>query len=267
MATDEEFVIEARLDQYVQRLRNRRGLTQKEAAAKCNTGLTTFRKIEQGETSGYGDSVLSAIAEVLCDTEDERSHLWALAGRPEFSAAQRAISAVGSISKIMRQFDAYPIAYMDFEWTIREANQRYDEAYPGIVTAPSMPEWLMFDPRARLVCPDWWREVESLVAVTRHLLTDPVLGEGVRALLEKLKPSPTFRMVWESGLVYAQRPSPYRRVWVPSTETMIIFEEFLLPVAMGGVLVLNIPVDGDDADALADLDWGLRNYSVPRAGR
>ncbi|MGW4248219.1 MmyB family transcriptional regulator [Nocardia sp. NPDC004722] len=254
---DPDFTIDARLDSFVRGLRTRRGWTRVRAAKEANVGLATYRKIERGETAGYGEVALEGIADSLCDNEHERAHLWALAGRPEFSAMQRVVSAVGSIQKIMRQFDPYPAGWMTEGWRIELANDRFRELYPGMIDAPSVPEWVFFDPRARLVSPDWWREVESLVGVCRHLLTDPGTRDQVLPILEALRPSPIFRQVWASGIVYTQRPSPLRRIWSPAQETTLLYEEFLLPTMAGGVLILTIPADETE---VTELDWGLRRY-------
>jgi transcriptional regulator with XRE-family HTH domain len=100
------------------------GLRREEVATLAGVGLTWYTWLEQGRPIAASDQVLGAIARALRMTEDERDHLFALAGAtPPERDEHACVSAahLDLLSKLM----PYPAAVQTARFDIRAYNRSY----------------------------------------------------------------------------------------------------------------------------------------------
>ncbi|WP_306357413.1 MULTISPECIES: helix-turn-helix domain-containing protein [unclassified Nocardia] len=227
---------------YAKWLRNRRSWTQLQLAQRVRIGKSTYERIEQGATARYRDGVLEKLANVLCDNEHELAHWWALAGQPISALGE--VTSPADIGALLDGLSPLPAAWID-NWRVAEANARHRELMPGLHEAETLPHWVFGDVRAKLVCPDWQREATIVTGLLRHYAVSHRGRGATPDVIASLMAYPEFRYLWESGIVYARRPEPNRRIWSPSTQTMTVVREAIIPTSAAGQLIVGFPADND----------------------
>lgn len=213
---------------FVSTLRRGRGaMTQEEFAGAVDVSKATIAKIEQG-VPGYrpSPSVTARIADVLKLSPVERYHLDVLTGRaPESTATFRA-----AVSQEQAMLDAFaaevPAAWVE-NWSIALANKRFRSLWPGMDEGNSLLEWWFLDGRAKEVTPNWLWEAEVQVGQLRAFAADPANHARAREILGRLSGDPTFRELWESGVVWYERPGP-RRVVSAGEGELVLMDTFVV---------------------------------------
>lgn len=218
------------LGEFVQRKRIQLEVSQKTLAAMVGVSYSYMQKIEQDDVTGIlGDAVAAQLILILRLDHDEAAHLRVLAGfSPALFANTRA--ETDTVRTLLAAFGPNPAARYS-GWRIISANSAFALLWPGLVGAPSFPEWLLADYRARAVTPDWEAEVRMMTAWFRGYTADPdpIRQRRGRELLERLWRWPEFRDAWNSGAVTHSRHGRLRRVMVNGGGVEVRVREILLP--------------------------------------
>ncbi|WP_216917187.1 helix-turn-helix domain-containing protein [Nocardia noduli] len=195
------------LGEFVGSRRRKRKITQADFAAAIDVVTQTVAKLEQGAAYNPSEAVVRRIGEVLQCTQHERYHLDVLTGRAPESTATFRLPLSHELA-VLKSFAAdVPAAWVE-SWRIDEANDLFRSLWPGMDTAPSLLEWWFFDSRAKRVTPNWDWEAEVQVGQLRSFAAEPSNHPRARDLLDRLVDDPVFCDMWNSGVVWYDRPGP-----------------------------------------------------------
>lgn len=100
------------------------GLRREEVAQLAGVGLTWYTWLEQGRPIAASEQVLAAIARALRLTDDERDHLFALAGVPIPDRAESHCLRAGHLLAI-EKFMPFPAAVQNARFDILAYNRAY----------------------------------------------------------------------------------------------------------------------------------------------
>lgn len=112
------------------------GLRREEVAHLAGVGLTWYTWLEQGRPIAASDQVLNAIARALRMSEDERDHLFALAGATPPGRDERTCVEAAHLD-LLAKLMPYPAAVQTARFDIRAYNRSYRflfddlDAYPA----------------------------------------------------------------------------------------------------------------------------------------
>lgn len=184
--------------------------TQQELAERVPCAPGYLAAIEQN-SKVPSEKILAKLAELLRLTETERRHLYLLA-----DAALPVTDADISDVHLQTVLSAveHPAAFWR-HWRVIASNESFRVMWPGLSEAPNLLVWLLADPRAKRVTPNWESEVEVAVGRLRHYAAVAEHRLIAEDILATVRPYETFRYWWNSNVVYERRPDPRRRVWNP----------------------------------------------------
>jgi transcriptional regulator with XRE-family HTH domain len=178
------------------------GLRREEVARLAGVSVDYYVQLERGRRVNASDAVLAAIAGALCLTDDERSHLYALA-RPERPRSrplppQRVRPAV---HRILEELTGLPALVIGRRTDILATNRMARALYTDFDALPhrerNMARFVFLDESARLLYDDWEGVARTNVAALRQYAGehphDPRLAELVGELSVR---DPDFRRWW-----------------------------------------------------------------------
>jgi len=190
------------------------GLRREEVASLAGVGLTWYTWLEQGRPIAASDQVLGAIARALRMTEDERDHLFALAGAtPPERDEHTCVSAahLDLLSKLM----PYPAAVQTARFDIRAYNRSYRFLFADLdAIAPegrNCAVRIFTDPAWQRAHADLDNAQQRIVARLRAAYGrhhDEPAWQRFIAQLEQQ--SPPFAELWRRGDVAAEQNSVKR---------------------------------------------------------
>jgi transcriptional regulator with XRE-family HTH domain len=96
--------------------RRARGLRRQEVAQLAGVSLDYLVQLEQGRATGPSPQVLAALARALRLTEDERRHLFRLAGQPAPDENRVRDTLPDSVRRLVEQLPGSPAAVYDVRW-------------------------------------------------------------------------------------------------------------------------------------------------------
>jgi transcriptional regulator with XRE-family HTH domain len=96
--------------------RRARGLRRQEVAQLAGVSLDYLVQLEQGRATGPSPQVLAALSRALRLTEDERSHLFRLAGQPPPDESRIRDALPESVRRLVEQLPGSPAAVYDVRW-------------------------------------------------------------------------------------------------------------------------------------------------------
>ncbi|ACA16820.1 helix-turn-helix domain protein [Methylobacterium sp. 4-46] len=178
------------------------GLRREELAARAGISATWCAWIEQGREVQVSAQALGRLASALGLTRAERAYLFDLAGRKDPRAAppDPGADAPASLRAAVAAF-ASPAYGLDRLWTLccwNEAARRLFGGWLETAAGPNLLRFVLLDPAARRLIPDWDERVRRVIAEFRadfgHGRADP----RARALVAALRrESPLFAVIWE----------------------------------------------------------------------
>jgi transcriptional regulator with XRE-family HTH domain len=236
------------------------GLRREEVAQLAGVSVDYLARLEQGRGPSPSDEVLGALARALRLTDDERDHLFHLAG----SAPPRPGRIDGLVRattlRLMDRLTDLPALVLDAKGDILAWNT-LATALLGDLSAWPPPTrnivWQRFLGRGGRVAQDpaeaertAVEAVASLRAVAAKYPDDP----GLRRLLGELRAeSPDFARLWEQGHV-AERRADTKTVVHPELGTITLdCDVLILPDADQRLVVYSAAPGTPDAEALAVL--------------
>jgi transcriptional regulator with XRE-family HTH domain len=96
--------------------RRARGLRREEVAQLSGVSLDYLVQLEQGRATAPSPQVLNALARALRLSEDERAHLFRLAGQPVPGDRQVGDTLPNGVARMIGQLSASPAAVYDVRW-------------------------------------------------------------------------------------------------------------------------------------------------------
>ena len=244
------------------------GLRREEVAGLAGVSLDYLARLEQGRAHGPSPSVLASLARALRLTDDERAHLFRLAGHVEPGPGTINRHITPSLQRLLDRLADVPVMVVDAAGEIVAANP-LATALMGDLSGASRRErtipWRHFSgiPSRLERTPEEEAEAEEAMAADLHdalgrFPDDQYLNELIGDLRQR---SPRFAGLWEKRPV-ARKPSRTKTFNHPEIGTITLDCDALAVQGSDlSVIVYTAPVGSPDADALALLATiGLQSF-------
>ena len=228
------------------------GLRREEVAQLAGVGLTWYTWLEQGRPIAASEQVLAAIARALRLTDDERDHLFALAGVPIPDRAESRCLRAGHLLAI-EKFMPFPAAVQNARFDILAYNRAYRYLFGDLDRIE--PErrncaYLLFTD------PVWQQGHVDLAHSQARVAARLRAGFGRhhdepqwQQFIEELQAaSPEFCELWERGDVTAEPNAPKHMRHPDLGELHLTMTSLWLDESLGPRLVWFAPTD-DATDA------------------
>jgi transcriptional regulator with XRE-family HTH domain len=237
------------------------GLRREEVAQLAGLSVDYLARLEQGRASNPSPSVLAPLARTLRLTDEERDHLFRVAGHAEPGAGRINRHLTPGVQRVLDRLGDVPVIVLDASGQVIAANP-LATALTGDLSAepPRMRNivWRHFTgvPSRIVRRPDDDREMEvATVADLRDALGRYPADEPLRELVEDLlRVSPRFAELWEQRAV-ARRPASRKTFDHPEVGRLTLDCDVL--TVQGSdlrLVVYTAPPGSPDAEALALLD-------------
>jgi transcriptional regulator with XRE-family HTH domain len=244
------------------------GLRREEVAGLAGVSLDYLARLEQGRAQSPSASVLASLARALRLTDDERAHLFRLAGQVEPGPGTINRHLTPSLQRLLDRLSDVPVMVVDAAGEVVAANPLAN-ALMGDLSGASRRErtipWRHFSgtpSRLERTPAEHAAAEEAMVADLRDALgrfpDDTYLNELIRDLREL---SPRFAELWEQRPI-AHTPSRQKRFHHPEVGTITLdCDALAVQGADLSVIVYTTPAGSPDADALALLGAiGLQSF-------
>lgn len=183
-------------------LRERRevlGLTRAELARKANVSEALIQKLEQG-TRPPTSTALGALFEAL-DVPPVYREYAAIVLQPELTSVESNGLEPTRVELDFLDGLPYPACYQTAPaMDLIAANAAYLQAFPGLAAGANIIEWMLLDPRARLVVEDWEREAHLMVQSFRHMAPGITAPDRIDEITRRCRQSPDWQRLWSTDI-------------------------------------------------------------------
>jgi transcriptional regulator with XRE-family HTH domain len=237
------------------------GLRREEVAQLAGVSVDYLARLEQGRAGNPSPSVLAPLARALRLSDDERDHLFRVAGHAEPGAGRINRHITPGVQRVLDRLGDVPVVVFDASWQLIAAN-RLGTALIGDFSAepPRMRNilWRHFTgaPSRVVRAPEDEEASEAAsVADLREALGRYPDDEPLRELVDDLlRVSPRFAELWERRTV-ARRSASHKTFEHPEVGTLTLDCDVLTVSGSDlRLVVYTAPPGSPDADALALLD-------------
>jgi transcriptional regulator with XRE-family HTH domain len=234
------------------------GLRREEVAQLAGLSLDYLARLEQGRAGNPSESVLASLARTLRLTDDERAHLFRLAGHAEPSAGVVNRHIGPGVQRLLDRLEDVPVLVLDAAWQVIATN-RMAGALIGDFSQASGRErnlaWRHFTGApARLVRAESERAESGaeIVADLRDALGRYPADDQLAALIDDLRQaSPRFAELWKEHGV-APRSAAQKTFLHPEVGSITLDCDVLVAQGSGlRLVVYTAPAGSDDAQSLA----------------
>ena len=210
------------------------GLRREEVAAAAGISVDYYTRLEQGRETNPSDAVVHALAAVLRLEPDAVEHLHRLragSGEPPPEVAPDTGVRMRSLVDAVRPNPAYVLDRLS---NVVAANPEGLAVFPGLAELPPAERntcrYLVTDPRAREVFPDWEDLARGAVAHLRAANAADLNEPHLQAFVAELSAlSPLFADWWRGHVVERRRSSVKRMIAADGTEVARRYEVLHLP--------------------------------------
>jgi transcriptional regulator with XRE-family HTH domain len=244
------------------------GLRREEVARLAGLSVDYLTRLEQGRASHPSASVLAPLARALRLSDDERDHLYRVAGHAEPRAGRIDRHITPGVQRVLDRLTDVPVLVVDASWEVVAANPLAGALMGDLSGGPPRMRnilWRHFTGAPSRVV----RSADELAAEEADAVADlrGTLGrypddERLRALVEDLRRvSPRFAELWERRAV-EQRPASRKTFAHPEVGRITLDCDVLTVAGSELRLVVYTAAPGSpDAEALALLDAvGLQSF-------
>jgi transcriptional regulator with XRE-family HTH domain len=244
------------------------GLRREEVAQLAGLSVDYLARLEQGRASNPSPSVLAPLARALRLSDDERDHLFRVAGHAEPAAGRISRHVTPGVQRVLDRLADVPVAVVDASWQLIAANPLATALMGDLSGEPprmrnilwrhftGVPSRVVRDPEE-----DDAMEAEA-VADLREAFGRYPDDEPLRELVDDLlRVSPRFAELWERRAVGGRAAS--RKTFEHPEIGSLTLDCDVLTVRGSDLrlVVYTAPPGSPDADALALLDAvGLQSF-------
>jgi transcriptional regulator with XRE-family HTH domain len=249
------------------------GLRREEVAVLAGVGASWYQWLEQGREITVSGQVLDAIARVLRFSNDERRHLYVLAGLNPPLPSPPADPSIGEdITQLLDRWLPHAAHVVDQYWNFVAANDvaRAIFGWQRDFRGNCLVDFFTSDLyRGRME--NWAETAPTVVATYRHEMTRRLSGvedDGYTEIVADLTArSPEFAELWSRQQVHAPMITTKTLAHEYAEELVLEGRMLYLPDRPDLTLVLHTPVEGTPtAERLADLMAAARRSSEPAGG-
>jgi transcriptional regulator with XRE-family HTH domain len=236
--------------------RRTKGLRREEVALLAHMSTDYYSRLEQQRGPQPSEPMLSAIARALRLTQDERDHLFRLAGHTPAPRARRTDHVNPALMRVLDRLDTPAQVMSDLGDTL--VQNELAVALLGDQTRHTGPARSMLyrwftDPGERNIYPeeDQPRHTRAYVAGARAILARDREDQHAREIIDQLlEISPEFAQLWSEHEV-AVRLSDRKRMTHPRVGTIELHCQQLIAADEGQILLVYTATPGtEDADKL-----------------
>lgn len=184
------------------------GLRREEVAQLAGVSVDYYARLEQGRQRTASAQVLRAVGRALCLTDDERRHLFTLAGVSDDTA----LGAMDDVAErrlrgLLAAFGDTPAMVVGRFVDIVYSNHAASFLYTDFAALPESHRnglrWMLFADEAKSLYGEGWQdEVEELVGMLRLDAGNDPHSERLRMLVSELNGhSALFRQLWQDQTV------------------------------------------------------------------
>jgi transcriptional regulator with XRE-family HTH domain len=243
------------------------GLRREEVAQLAGVGVTWYTWLEQGRDIRASAQVLDAIARTLVFDEQERSHLFTLAGAADASAATRCARLSPAVELVLERFEPYPALAVNARFDILAYNRIWASSFPAFQALPVEEHnclWLLFTcSQWRRTVLDWDESAARMVAQYRAAMAEHVAEPAWKNLIARLhRASPEFAEMWARHDVRGPE-NAIKRIQHPLVGLLRLEYTYLwLDPGLGTRIVAYTPADTRTAHRLEALHESLAATAV-----
>jgi transcriptional regulator with XRE-family HTH domain len=236
--------------------RRTKGLRREEVALLAHMSTDYYSRLEQQRGPQPSEPMLAAIARALRLSQDERDHLFRLAGHTPAPRARRTDHVNPALMRVLDRLDTPAQVMSDLGDTLVQNDLAVallgdQTQYTG--PARSMLYRWFTDPAERDIYPaeDQPRHTRAYVAGARAILARDRDDRRARAIIDQLlETSPEFAQLWSEHEV-AIRLSDRKRMTHPRVGTIELHCQQLIAADEGQILLVYTATPGtEDADKL-----------------
>ncbi|MEU4161459.1 helix-turn-helix transcriptional regulator [Actinoplanes sp. NPDC026670] len=180
------------------------GLRREEVAQLAGVSVEYYTRLERGNTRGYSDDVLAAVARALHLDDAEREHLFDLvhAANTRARPARETGALRPEVQHLLDAMTAAPAYVGNTRLDVLAANPLGRALFAPLFDSPHQPvnqaRFLFRDPAARELFPEWAEMTHDAVAVLRTATGRHPDDQNLSGLVsELLTASDTFRSLWQ----------------------------------------------------------------------
>lgn len=219
------------------------GLRREEVAQLANIGTSWYVNLEQGRDMHPSAQVLGSLAQALKLTQNERRHLFLLAGQPLPAPVPFAEEHVNpALQQMLDDLTPTPAYVMGRRFDYLAWNKIADGLFSITSTSPIYPHnqiWQLFTSQEMRARPNWERIARATLAEFRTANALYPDDKRFEELIEDLqKVSPEFRRWWPYHDVRSVLDG--HKVIEHSTLGLLEFEHFTLQIAGNSDLKITI---------------------------
>lgn len=247
------------------------GLRREEVAQLAGLSVDYLARLEQGRATTPSASVLAPLARALRLTNDERAHLYRIAGHAEPGAGRMSRHLTPSMQRVLDRLADLPVMVLDPSWQLVAANALASALLGEVPDTASRERnilWRHFSGApsrvVRTPAEDAVMEADAVADLHDALGRYPADDE-LRGLVADLRAlSPRFAALWERHPV-AQRSADRKTVLHPEVGSITLDCDVLTVHGSDLRLVVYSARPGSpDADALALVGAiGLQRFARP----
>jgi transcriptional regulator with XRE-family HTH domain len=208
------------------------GLRREEVAMLAGVSIEYYTRLEQGKQSNPSRPMLEAVAGVLRLDDDERRHLFELAGAPvKHAPAQPGRTVRAEVRRLLDIVSPHPAYVLSRANDLLAANEQGLALLPGIQEWPARARntarYTFLHPQGRQVYDNWEEVAAATVAHLRAVAgTDPDAPDVTSVIGELVVKSTEFARLWERYDVRS-RTNGRKRFNHPSVGRMTLSYEVL----------------------------------------
>jgi transcriptional regulator with XRE-family HTH domain len=230
------------------------GLRREELARLAGLSVDYLARLEQGRAHNPSPSVLAPLAGALRLSEDERAHLFRVAGQAEPGAGSIDRRISPGVRRMLDGLGEVPVVVCDAAWTVIERNQLARELL-GDVEGNIARRHFLGEPTRIDRDPESDRRFEQETVADLHDALGRYPDDAeLRALIAELRAaSPLFAELWEQRPVAPRRAD--RKTFIHPELGPITLDCDILSVRGSDLrlIVYTAAPGSPDADALASL--------------
>jgi len=235
------------------------GLRREEVAQLAGVGGTWYTWLEQSRDIRVSEQVLAAIARALLLDQQERDHLFTLAGAPSAATSVESQGLSTPVRRVLEQVSPFPAAMVNGRHDLLAYNQAYAGLMGDLDALPVGERnklWLLFAcPATRTKVLDWEAVAARSVAQFRGDFAEHVAEPAWKCLPKRLaEVSADFAAIWERHDLALMEPATKR--FLHPELGLLSFEHAPLWLRPHGenLLVVHTPADEATAELLPQLE-------------